>query len=122
MSEFMLLDAKAPATLEAVLEGVAHLSTLSEAEILERVSAGRARDLFPFKPMSDQEIPSDKVAEDELVEASAMPLSRQQRSSLIQSSMPPSATARSARKGTAHAAKTSKLRRFISRKPTAADR
>lgn len=118
----MLLDAKAPATLEAVLEGVARLSTFSEAHILELVSAGKIRELFPFKPVSDQEIPADKMAESELVEASAMPLSRQQRAALIQSSMPSSATASSARKDTAHAAKSRNLGRFISRKPTAADR
>ena len=35
MSEFMILDAKAPATMEAVVEAVMRLSTLSEPQILE---------------------------------------------------------------------------------------
>src|SRR5580698_11206096 len=88
MSEFMRLDAKAPATLGAVVEAVTHLSTLSEAQILELVSAGKIADLFPFKPAGDQPIPSDTMAEEDLVEASALPLNRQQRDALIQSSLP----------------------------------
>ena len=50
MSEFMQLDAEAPATLGAVVEAVTRLSTLSEAKILELVSAGKIAELFPFKP------------------------------------------------------------------------
>jgi len=91
MSEFMILDAKAPATMEAVVEAVMRLSTLSEPQILELVSAGKLGEVFPFRPKSDQEIPPDFVSEDDLVEASALPLNRGQRSSLIQSSMPPTA-------------------------------
>jgi hypothetical protein len=48
MSKFMLLDAKAPATLGAVVEAVSRLSTLSEARILELVSAGKISELVPF--------------------------------------------------------------------------
>jgi hypothetical protein len=88
MSEFMQLDARAPATLGAVVEAVTRLSTLSEARILELVSAGKIADLFPFKPAGDQPIPSDTRAEEELVEASALPLNRKQRDALIQSSLP----------------------------------
>jgi hypothetical protein len=88
MSEFMRLDAKAPATLGAVVEAVARLSTLSEARILELVSAGKIADLFPFKPAGDQPMPSDTTAEEELVEASALPLNRKERDALIQSSLP----------------------------------
>jgi hypothetical protein len=88
MSEFMRLDAKAPATLGAVVEAVTRLSTLSEAKILELVSAGKIADLFPFKPSRDQPIPSDTTDEKELVEASALPLNREQRDALIQSSLP----------------------------------
>lgn len=90
MSEFMQLDAKAPATLGAVVEAVTRLSTLSEAKILELVSAGKIADLFPFKPSGDQPLPSDTRAEEDLVEASASPLNRQQRDALIQSSLPAS--------------------------------
>lgn len=84
----MELDAKAPATLGAVVEAVTRLSTLSEARILELVSAGKIADLFPFKPSGNQTTPSDTMAEEELVEASALPLNRQQRDTLIQSSLP----------------------------------
>jgi len=88
MSKFMMLDAKAPATLGAVVEAVTRLSTLGEAKILELVSAGKIAELFPFKPAGDQPIPPDTMAEDELVEASALPLNRKQRDALIQSSLP----------------------------------
>jgi hypothetical protein len=88
MSEFMRLDAKAPATLGAVVEAVTRLSTLSEVKILELVSAGKVADLFPFKPSGDQPIPSDTMAEEDLVEASPLPLNRQQRDTLIESSLP----------------------------------
>jgi hypothetical protein len=88
MSEFMRLDAKAPATLGAVVEAVTRLSTLSEVKILELVSAGKIADLFPFKPSGDPPIPSDTMAEEDLVEASALPLNRERRDALIQSSLP----------------------------------
>jgi hypothetical protein len=91
MSEFMILDSKAPATMEAVVEAVMRLSTLSEPQILELVSAGKLGEVFPFRPNSGQEIPPDFVSEHDLVEASSLPLNRGQRSSLIQSSMPPNA-------------------------------
>jgi hypothetical protein len=44
--------------------------------------------LVPFKPSGDPPIPSDTMAEEDLVEASALPLNRQQRDALIQSSLP----------------------------------
>ena len=88
MSEFMLLDAQAPATLGAVVEAVTRLSTLSEAQILELVSAGRVAEWFPFKPARERALPADTVTDEELVEASASPLSRKQRDALIQSSLP----------------------------------
>ncbi len=50
MSEFMQLEASSPATLGAVVEAVTRLSTFSEAQILELVSAGKIRELFPFRP------------------------------------------------------------------------
>jgi hypothetical protein len=80
-----------------VISVTSRLSTVSEAQILEFVSAGKSKDLFPFKPVSDQAIPDDTVAEEELVEASASPLTREQRGALIQSSMPAAATSSSGR-------------------------
>ncbi len=114
MSEFMLLDAKAPATMEAVIEAVTRLSTFSEAQILELVSAGKMKDLFPFKPASDQEVPADTAADEELAEASASPLNREQRRALIQSSMPAAATSSSRRSSTADAEPKSARKRHRS--------
>jgi len=88
MNEFKRLDVTAPATLGAVVEAVTRLSTVTEATILEMVSAGRIAELFPFEPSAGAPLPSDTVAEDELVEASTSPLSHQQREALIQSSLP----------------------------------
>jgi hypothetical protein len=90
MSEFMRLDAKAPATLGAVVEAVSRLSTLGEAKILELVSAGRIAELFPFEPSGGQPLAADTLPEEDLVEASALPLSRQQRDALIDASLPAS--------------------------------
>jgi hypothetical protein len=47
-SKFIELDAKAPATLVAVVEAITRLSALGEAEILELVSAGRIQEVFAF--------------------------------------------------------------------------
>jgi hypothetical protein len=63
---------------------------LGEAKILELVSAGKITDLFPFIAADDQPIPSDAVAEEDLVEASPSPLNRKARQALIQSSLPAS--------------------------------
>jgi hypothetical protein len=90
MSEFMRLDARSPATLGAVVEAVAHLSTLSEAHILELVSSGRIAELFPFKPAAGVPIPPDTEADEDLVVASATPLSRRERDALIEASLPAS--------------------------------
>jgi hypothetical protein len=95
MSEFISLDAKAPATIEAVVEVVMRLSTYSEAQILELVSAGKLSEAFPFRPKSGHAVPADFVSEDDLIEASARPLTRAQRSALTQSSMPMPPTAKS---------------------------
>jgi hypothetical protein len=92
MSEFSKLEANAPATLGAVVEAVTRLSTFSEAQILELVSAGKIKDLFPFRPNRSDELPADTVNESELTEASAMPLSRERRAALIQASMPASSS------------------------------
>lgn len=88
MSEFMYLDANAPATLQAVVEAVARLSTLGEAQILELVSEGRLSDLFPFRPRAGQDVPPDFVSEENLVQASEQPRSRQRQRAHIESSMP----------------------------------
>jgi hypothetical protein len=87
MSEFMQLDTEAPATMKAVVETVMRLSTYSERQLLDLVSDGQLGELFPFHPQQ-QEIPPDFVAEHDLQEASAMPLSRERKGALIQSSMP----------------------------------
>jgi hypothetical protein len=58
------------------------------------VSAGRIAELFPFEPSAREPLPADTVAEDELVEASATPLNRQQREALIQSSVPTAAASK----------------------------
>jgi hypothetical protein len=94
MSKFMLLDAKAPATLGAVVEAVARLSTLSEAKILELVSAGKLQDVFPFQPAGDPLLPADSKADEELVEASALPLRAAQRATIVSASLPNAASAK----------------------------
>ena len=88
MSEFRELDAKAPATLGAVVEAITHLSTLGEAEILKLVSEGKIQEVFPFRPNPVSDIGPDFVSEEDLVEASPEPLSREQRAAHIQESMP----------------------------------
>jgi hypothetical protein len=93
MSEFLKLEANAPATLGAVVEALTRLSTYPEAELLELVSAGKIRDVFPFRPADPMELGADAVEEDELVEASAMPLSPEDHAALIQSSLPQTSTA-----------------------------
>jgi len=86
--EFMQLDPKAPATLEAVVEAVMRLSILSEPQILELVSAGKLSEVFPFRSKRGEQIPPDFVSEEDLAEASATALSPDERHALIQSSMP----------------------------------
>jgi hypothetical protein len=92
MSEFLKLEADAPATLGAVVEVVTRLSTCPEAELLELVAAGKIRDVFPFRPTAPTDLGPDTVDEDELVEASAMPLSREHHAAVIQSSLPRTST------------------------------
>lgn len=92
MSKFMELNAKSPATLGAVVEAVARLSTLGEAKILEIVTTGKLHEVFPYAPPTKRALPADTLAEEELVEASAAPLKRSQREALIQSSLPAAAT------------------------------
>ena len=87
MREFMQLDADAPATMEAVVEAGVRLGTYSEREVLELVSGGQLGELFPFHPRQ-QAIPPDFVAEEDMQEASALPVSRERQGALIQSSMP----------------------------------
>lgn len=90
----MLLDAKAPATLGAVVEAVARLSTLSEAKILELVSAGKLQDVFPFQPTGNSLLPADSKSDEELIEASALPLSATQRAAIVSASLPNAAGAK----------------------------
>jgi hypothetical protein len=88
MSEFLKLEANAPATLGAVVEAITRLSTHPEAELLELVSTGKIRDVFPFRPTVPTNLGPDSVAEDELLEASAMPPTPDHHAALIQSSLP----------------------------------
>jgi hypothetical protein len=88
MSEFRELDAKAPATLGAVVEAITRLSTLGEVEILKLVSQGKIQEVFPFRPNPVSDIGPDFVSEEDLVEASPEPLSREDRAAHIRESMP----------------------------------
>jgi len=88
MNEFMTLDLKGPATIEAVLEAVVKLSEYDEAQVLELVSAGKLREIVPFRAATSSEVAPDFVSEEELVQASAFPLATEDRRTLIQSSMP----------------------------------
>jgi hypothetical protein len=88
MSEFRELDAKSPATLGAVVEAITRLSTLGEAKVMELVSAGKIQEVFPFRPNPVTAVGPDFMAEEDLVEASPEPLSREQRAAHIQASMP----------------------------------
>jgi hypothetical protein len=88
------LDAKAPATLGAVVEAVTRLSTLSEAKILELVSAGKLLEVFPFQTPGDQPVPADSKADEELIEASAAPLSVGARAALVGASLPSAGSAK----------------------------
>lgn len=88
MNEFRTLNTDAPAEMGAVVEAVVRLSTFSERQLLELVSEGQLGELFPFHPKEPPALPPDFVAEADLEEASAMPLSRERRAALIQASMP----------------------------------
>ena len=109
MSEFIELNAKAPATLGAVVEALTRLSTLGEAQILELVSTGKIQEMFPFRPNEVTDIGPDSIAEEDLIEASPAPLSREARAVHIQSSMPTPRLAR-ARAGWGRGAKRSSRR------------
>ncbi len=87
MYEFIHLDTEKPALMGDVVEAVLRLSTFSERQILDLVCDGELGERFAFHP-SAREMPSDFVAEQDLEEASALPLSRDQRAALIQASMP----------------------------------
>src|SRR6266404_5098203 len=79
---------RGPATLQAVVEAIVRVKDLDEAEMQDAISAGNLRGLFPFKPHKT-DVPPDFVPRDQLVRASALPLERKARKTLIQSSMPP---------------------------------
>jgi hypothetical protein len=94
MSKFMQLDANAPASLGAVVEAITRLSTLGEDKILEIVSAGKIAEHFPYKPSANETVPADTMAEEDLVEASALPLNVKQRDALLHASLPAAAPER----------------------------
>ena len=103
----MKLEAESPATLGAVVEAMSQLSTMSEAKVLELVSAGKIADLFPFRPAVPTRLPADTIDGSDLVEASALPLSRRRREALVQSSMPTKAI-RSSRQAPRNVPRSSK--------------
>jgi hypothetical protein len=76
-----------PATLDAVVAAVVAASRYDESELQEMASEGTLRKLFPFKPHA-VDIPPDTMPRDQLRRASALPLDRNTRKALIQSSMP----------------------------------
>ena len=75
MTEFRRQDTERPASLAEVGAAVKRLSKFGEADILEMVSTGKIRDLFPFRANNPDELPPDTVDEAELMEASPMPRS-----------------------------------------------
>jgi FimV-like protein len=90
MSNIMYLEGKRPATMEGVVEAITRLSTLSESQILELVSAGKIKSMFPFRVSGGHPLPADFVDEEDLIEASVFPLNPHQRRELIRSSVPAS--------------------------------
>jgi hypothetical protein len=86
-NEFVGIKTKTPATLASVVDAVMRLSTLSEAEILDLVSADRLGEVFPFRPGGELQPPEDFVAEADLIEASPKPLKRRARHELIHASV-----------------------------------
>ncbi|HKT88445.1 MAG TPA: hypothetical protein VJQ59_08415 [Candidatus Sulfotelmatobacter sp.] len=113
MSEFMQLQADSPATVQAVVEAVARLSTIGEAAILEMVSEGRLSELFPFRAKRTEDVPPDFVSEEELVEASPWALSREEQAAHIQSSMPSSGSTSKEKRTAIAAAKSFIHRKFL---------
>jgi hypothetical protein len=73
------------------VEAVTRLSTLGEAKILEIVSAGSIGEHFPYQLLANEGVPADTMAEEDLVEASALPLNKKQRDALLQASLPSAA-------------------------------
>lgn len=81
-------DSSRPATLEAVIEAIAKLSALDELEIKALVSSGKLQDILPFLRSPPMETVQDFASDDEVVEASPLPLSIKQRAELILASIP----------------------------------
>ena len=96
MSEFKSLDLGAPATVENVLEGILRLRTLGEADILELAVSGKLAEVFPIETIELSEDVADFVSEDNLNEASALPLSADDRVRLIRDSVPPNPATKAA--------------------------
>jgi hypothetical protein len=108
MSKFVELEASAPATLGAVVEAVIRLSTYGEAQILGLVLASRIKEQLPFRQTRHDELPPDTVEEGDLVEASAMPPSCEERGAAIQSSMPTNSIGRSVESATPRVQRSTK--------------
>ena len=67
---------------------MAKLSSYGEADLAELVSKGRLPSLFPVQPR-ETTVPGDFEDDENVPEASAMPLDDQSYAQLVQSSMPP---------------------------------
>src|SRR3974390_2971795 len=96
MMKFKSLDLGAPATVENVLEGILRLRNLGEADILELAVSGKLAEVFPIETIEMSEDVADFVSEDDLNEASALPLSADDRVQLIRDSVPRSPATKAA--------------------------
>jgi len=61
---------------------------IDEIELKERASRGEIEEVLPLKAKGRQRLPADFVAEQDLIEASPMPLSAEGRSTLIRAGFP----------------------------------
>lgn len=88
MPEFEALMPGASATIEAVAIAVMKLRTYDESELAVMISSGQLHELFPFRPHNVQPT-RDILREEEVNEASPLPLDNAEYARLVQSTMPP---------------------------------
>jgi hypothetical protein len=86
MGEFKQYDAAA--ALGSLAEAVTHLSTFERNQDSEARICRKRRGLVGIEARRRRADPSDTVAEEELVEASASPLNQKERDGLTRSSLP----------------------------------
>ena len=114
MSEFKSLDLHAPATVEDVLEGILRLRKFGEADILQLAVSGQLAKVFPIGTNDLSEGVADFVSEDDLDEASALPLSADDRIQLIRDSVPRSPGTKAAAASATSPPSSSKRKRLAS--------